>query len=77
MRAKYYLDAPRHDADRPVAYFGNARLVRTQAGRLEAQGGTEADHADAWDWAQRFLTPPAPHSLVRDTPSRTRDCAGL
>jgi hypothetical protein len=23
------------------------------------RGGTEADHADAWEWAQRFLTPTA------------------
>ena len=59
MRTKHYLEALHVDADRPVAYFGNARLVRTQAGRLQVRGGTEADHADAWDWAQRFLTPPA------------------
>ena len=70
MRAKYYLDALHHDADRLVAYFGSARLVRTQAGRLEVRDGTETDHADAWAWAQRFLTPPVPLDGSRDAVSR-------
>jgi hypothetical protein len=58
MRTKHYLEALRQDTDRLVASFGSAHLVRTQAGRLEVQGGTETDHADAWDWVQRFLTLP-------------------
>ncbi len=43
---------------RLIAYFGDARLLRAQAGSLEVKGGTETDHADAWKWAQRFLTSP-------------------
>ena len=41
-----------------MASFGAARLVRTLAGRLELQGGTEADREDARCWVQTFLTPP-------------------
>jgi hypothetical protein len=75
MRTKHYLEALHQDTDRLVAYFGSARLVRTQSGRLEVRGGTEADHADAWDWAQRFLTPPAPHDGVRTMRDWTGDRA--
>ena len=64
MRTKHYHEALHHDSDRLVAYFGSARLVRTQAGRLEVRGGTEAEHADAWEWVQRFLTPPLPHNAA-------------
>ena len=72
MRTKHYLETLHHDTDTLVAYFGSARLVRTRAGRPEVRGGTEADHAEACEWAQRFLTPPALHnSLVRATPSHT------
>ncbi len=59
MRTKHLLEALHQDTDHLIAYFGDARLVRTQVGRLEVHGGTEADHADVWNWAQRFLTPPA------------------
>jgi len=37
MRTKHYHEALHHDSDRLVAYFGNARLVRIQAGRLEVR----------------------------------------
>jgi len=41
-----------------MASFGAARLVRTLAGRLELQGGTEADREEAWRWVRTFLTGP-------------------
>jgi hypothetical protein len=41
-----------------IASFGAARLVRTLAGQLEIQGGTEADRAEARCWVRTFLTPP-------------------
>jgi hypothetical protein len=60
LRRNHYLEALHQNADRLVAYSGSAHLVRAQCGRLEVRGGTEADHADAWDWVRRFLTPTAP-----------------
>jgi hypothetical protein len=41
-----------------MASFGAARLVRTLAGRLELQGGTEADREEARCWVQTFLARP-------------------
>ena len=76
VRTKHYIDALRQDTDHLIAYFGDARLVRSQAGRLEVQGGTEADHADAWHWAQRFLTPPPVNGRVTTAAGGTRRRGG-
>lgn len=40
-----------------IAIFGEARIVRTLAGKFELRGGTEADQQAAQKWAKMFLTP--------------------
>ena len=41
-----------------IAFFGAARLVRTLAGGLELQGGTEAARKEARWWVRTFLRSP-------------------
>ena len=38
-----------------IAVFGEAKLVRQLNRRLEIRGGTQAERAEARNWAARFL----------------------
>jgi hypothetical protein len=38
-----------------VARFGRAKLLSRADGRVELQGGTASDHADAKEWVSLFM----------------------
>ncbi|MGC8744633.1 MAG: hypothetical protein ACP5T0_12210 [Verrucomicrobiia bacterium] len=42
-------------ADKVVARFGNARLVRNQFGRYELRGGNRNEQAQALEWISLFM----------------------
>ena len=60
MRTKYILEFLAQETEQTVAMFGGARLVRTRRDTLEVHGGSETDQEAAWNWVNRFLTPPVP-----------------
>jgi hypothetical protein len=45
-----------------LAWFGDAKLVKTLGGRLEIRGGNERERAEAQAWIEQFLRP---HLLSR------------
>lgn len=49
---RYAQSAPEPEV---IAVFGEAKLVRQMNRRLEIRGGTEAERAQARNWAARFL----------------------
>jgi len=52
MRMKFL--PPYKDEGEVVAYFGQARLIKFLDGRLELQGGSHADRAEAKEWMSMF-----------------------
>lgn len=52
MRRRYEAD---DDPGEVLAGFGAARLVKYLDGRVELQGGTEADRREAVAWLGRFM----------------------
>jgi hypothetical protein len=57
MIRNWYLAGRDPERAEVVATFGDARLLKTQRGRLEVEGGTEVDQREAWEWVERFLSP--------------------
>ena len=57
MKLRNRIMAPENDNEL-MASFGAARVVRALAGRLEVQGGSEADREEPRRWVNTFLTRP-------------------
>lgn len=62
---RYYDDEAARRREQVIACFGEARLVKTLAGKLEIRGGSKADQDEARQWARRFLTPARPGTAPR------------
>ncbi|MDD5140551.1 MAG: hypothetical protein PHY43_09870 [Verrucomicrobiales bacterium] len=63
---------PQRFRNRLVRQFGRARLIRLPNGQHELVGGTDADRANAFEWASLFA-----HEIVfthfhREEPARRR-----
>jgi hypothetical protein len=52
IRIKFF--PPYKDEGGVVAHFGNARLIKFVDGKLELQGGSDADRAEAREWMSMF-----------------------
>jgi len=47
-----------------VACFGQARLLNRADGRMELQGGSEADRTDAKEWISLFMHEAVLHVVI-------------
>jgi hypothetical protein len=62
MRLSRMLESMRSEQE-IIASFGQARLLRSQDGKVELRGGTQEDHQQAKEWISMFWHEASPRGL--------------